>query len=68
MSDMTHTLGTLTPSPEPHPSHAGPLLYAPGQGSGLPSVCEALADRLALPSVFDVDIEVRKLMPGGGAS
>jgi hypothetical protein len=50
--------GTLTPT-EPHPSHTGPLLCAPRQGTGVPSLCEALAARLELAAIVDVDYQVR---------
>jgi hypothetical protein len=50
--------GTLTSS-EPHPAHTGPLLCAPRQGTGVPSLVEDLADRLEFASVVDVDTQVR---------
>jgi hypothetical protein len=54
-----NSYGTLTPSSKPHPTQAGTLPGSDQQGSGLPSLCQALADRLEFAAVVDVDNEVR---------
>jgi hypothetical protein len=53
--------GTLTPSFEPHPCASTPG-SAPARGTGILSVCQALAARLDLAAVVDVDPGVRNAL------